>query len=319
MAKQLIAKADAVVESFRPGVMKRLGLGPEEWRAANPKLIYCSVSGFGQNGPNNKRPTVDGLIQAFTGMMVMNRTADGTPHRQGMIAVDVVTGLYVFQALSTALMRQFRFGTGCTIDASLMTAAAAFQGAKLMEHVVSNGAPPPLYTPAGMYKTKDGYMVISAMRPNHFRDLFLVLDRQDIADDPRLQTHADRIKHGAIINKALTEIMPGKTTAEWLTLLQGAGIFCERVNTYQDYLDHPHVKAVQAVDWVEISDAGRLPVANIPGLPPARDDLRARSVPHIGEQNEAILGELGLTPEQIQALYRGKALFKPGAQAKAAE
>jgi crotonobetainyl-CoA:carnitine CoA-transferase CaiB-like acyl-CoA transferase len=299
--------------------MKRFGLSYDDVKQVNPKVVYCSVSGFGQTGPNNKRPTVDGLIQAFTGMMVMNRTADGTPHRQGMIAVDVLTGLYTFQALSTAVMRQFRFGKGCYIDSSLMTAAAAFQGAKLMEYVFSNGNPPPLYTPAGMYKTKDGYMVISAMRPNHFRDLFVVLDRKDIADDPRLQTHADRIKNGAAINKALVEIMPGKTTAEWLPLLQGAGIFCERVNNYQDYLDHPHVKAVGAIDWAEIPGAGNLPVANIPGLPPAREDSVQRTVPAIGEHGEAILGAIGYTPERIKALYRAKALFYPTATAKAAE
>jgi crotonobetainyl-CoA:carnitine CoA-transferase CaiB-like acyl-CoA transferase len=316
--KALAAKADVVTESFRPGVLKRFGLDHETLRKANPRLVYCSVSGFGQNGPNNTRPTVDGLIQAFTGMMVMNRTADGVPHRQGMIAVDVLTGLYTFNALSTAIFRQFRFREGCTIDSSLMTAAAAFQGAKLMEWVFSNRAPPPLYIPAGMFKTKDGYIVISAMRPNHFRDLFLVLERNDIADDPRLQTHAKRIKNGAVINKALTEIMPAKTTAEWLKQLQGAGIFCERVNNYQDYLDHAHVKAVGAVDWADIAGINLL-IANIPGLPPAREDPVQRQVPQIGEHGAAILAELGYSPEQVSALYRSKALFYPSATAKAAE
>jgi len=319
ICKVLAAKASVVTESFRPGVMARLGLGYDALKAINPKLIYCSVSGFGQEGPNNKRPTVDGLIQAFTGMMVMNRTADGVPHRQGMIAVDVMTGLYTFNALSTALMRQFRFGEGCRIDASLMTAAAAFQGAKLMEHVVSNGTPPPLYTPAGMFKTADGYIVISAMRPNHFRDLFVELGRLDIADDPRLQSHADRIKNGAIITKALNEIIATKPSAAWLTQLQAAGIFCERVNTYQDYLDHPHVKAVGAVDWIEQDGVGRLPVANIPGLPPANADPRASHAPHIGEHGAAILGEIGYTAARIDALYQGKAVGRPAATAKAAE
>ena len=155
VVNKLMAKANVVIESFRPGVISRLGFGYEDARKINPKVVYCSVSGFGQTGPYSKRPTVDGLIQAFSGMMVMNRLPDGTPWRQGMIAVDVTTGLYTFQALAPALMRQLRYGEGCYIDSSLMKSAAAYQGAKLMEWVFSNGAPPPLYMPAGSYKTAE--------------------------------------------------------------------------------------------------------------------------------------------------------------------
>ena len=180
VAKKIAAKADVVMESFRPGVISRLGFGYEDLKKINPKVVYCSVSGFGQTGPYAKRPTVDGLIQAFSGMMVMNRTPDGTPWRQGMIAVDVTTGLYTFQALATAIMRQFRFGEGCFIDSSLMRSAAAYQGAKLMEWVFSNGAPPVLYMPAGSYKSKNGYIMVSAMRPHHFRLMFELIGRPDI-------------------------------------------------------------------------------------------------------------------------------------------
>src|SRR5215813_11404350 len=187
-------KAHVVMESFRPGVIARLGFGYEAIKKVNPAVIYCSVSGFGQTGPYSKRPTVDGLIQAFSGMMVMNRLPDGTPWRQGMIAVDVTTGLYTFQALAPALMRQLRFGEGSYIDSSLMRAAAAYQGAKLMEFVFSKGTPPPLYMPAGSYKTANGYIMVSAMRPHHLRTLFELIGRHDFADYPGLQSHESRIK-----------------------------------------------------------------------------------------------------------------------------
>ncbi|HYC65599.1 MAG TPA: CoA transferase, partial [Reyranellaceae bacterium] len=186
VVQKIAAKANAVMESFRPGVISRLGFGYEQIKKVNPNVVYCSVSGFGQTGPYSKRPTVDGLIQAFSGMMVMNRMPDGTPWRQGMIAVDVTTGLYTFQALSTALMRQVRFGEGSHIDSSLMRSAAAFQGAKLMEWVFSKGTPPPLYMPAGSYKTANGYIMVSAMRPHHFKALFELIGRDDIANDPEL-------------------------------------------------------------------------------------------------------------------------------------
>ena len=195
-----------IVESFRPGVISRLGFGYEDAKKVNPRVVYCSVSGFGQSGPYSKRPTVDGLIQAFSGMMVMNKLPDGTPWRQGMIAVDVTTGLYTFQALAPAIMRQVRHGEGSYIDSSLMRAAAAYQGAKLMEWVFSNGAPPPLYMPAGSYKSANGYIMLSAMRPHHFKALFELVGREDIANDPELQSHEGRIRNAARIIKAGTNL-----------------------------------------------------------------------------------------------------------------
>ncbi|MGE0421526.1 MAG: CaiB/BaiF CoA transferase family protein [Reyranellaceae bacterium] len=320
VVKRIAARANIVIESFRPGVIKRLGLSYDDVKAINPNVIYASVSGFGQTGPNNKRPTVDGLIQAFSGMMVMNRTAEGWPHRQGMIAVDVTTGLYVFNALSPALMRQMRFGEGTYLDLSLMQAAAAYQGAKLMEYVWSNGTPPPLYMPAGTFKTADGHIVLSAMRPHHFRKLFELVGRQDIADDPTLQTHEDRIRGTPKIMKALNEAMPAKKTAEWIELLQAQEVFCERVNNYADYLEHPHVKAVGAVDWVEQPGTKRLPFAQIPGLPPARDtEPRLNYAPHVGENGAEILRDFGYGQGDIDALFQSKAVFPPAPVAKAAE
>jgi len=245
---------------------------------------------------------------------------DGTPYRQGMIAVDVMTGLYTFQALAPALMRQFRFGEGCLIDSSLMRSAAAFQGAKLMEWVFSKGTPPPLYMPAGSYKTANGYIMVSAMRPHHFRALFELIGRQDIADDPELQTHESRIKNAPKIIKALNETMPQKTTEEWIALLQPNEVFCERVNNYSDYLEHPHVKESGAIDWIEQDGFARLPVANIPGLPPASAHEAQQHAPHIGENGPDILRELGYGPGDIDAMFARGGIGGPATPAaKAAE
>ena len=216
IVRKLAADAHVFGESFRPGVIKRLGLGYEAVKAVNEKIVYFSVSGYGQEGPLAARPTVDTLIQAFSGMMVMNRTPEGVPHRQGMIAVDVLTGLYGFQAVSAALTKQVRFGFGTYIDNSMMLATAAFQGAKLMEHAISNGNPPPLYVPAGMFKTANGYIVISSMRKHHFTKLMEIIGRPDIPADSRMQTHGSRIRNAPVINKALAEAFPAKTTEDWM-------------------------------------------------------------------------------------------------------
>ena len=319
VVRKLAAKAQVVMESFRPGVIKRLGFGYDDIRKVNPSVVYCSVSGFGQTGSFSKRPTVDTLIQAFSGMMVMNKMPDGTPWRQGMIAVDVMTGLYTFQALSPAILRQFRFGEGSYIDSSLMRSAAAYQGAKLMEWVFSKGTPPPLYMPAGNYKTANGYIVLSAMRPHHCRALFELIGRQDIADDPDLQSHESRIKNAAKIVAALNETMPSRTTEEWIALLQPHEVFCERVNNYSDYLNHPHVKESGAVDWIEQDGFGRMPVANIPGLPRASEHAAQQHAPHIGEDGADILGELGYDKAEIDAIFSRGGVRRPALAAEAAE
>jgi crotonobetainyl-CoA:carnitine CoA-transferase CaiB-like acyl-CoA transferase len=319
IVRKLSADAHVFGESFRPGVIKRLGLGYEALKAVNGKIVYFSVSGYGQEGPLATRPTVDTLIQAFSGMMVMNRTPEGVPHRQGMIAVDVLTGLYGFQAVSAALTKQVRFGIGTYIDNSMMLATAAFQGAKLMEHAISEGNPPPLYVPAGMFKTTNGYIVVSSMRKHHFTKLMEIIGRPDIPADPRMQTHNSRIRNAPIINKALAEAFPKKSTEEWLEQLIEAGVFAERVNNYQDYLDHPHPQAVKAVDWIEQDGVGRVPVTRIPGLPRPAESLSTQHAPHTGEHGRAILGELGYGAGDIDRLIKDGAVGAPSPSAKAAE
>ena len=200
-------------------------------------------------------------------------------------------------------MRQFRFGEGCFIDSSLMKSAAAFQGGKLMEWIFSNGAPPVLYMPAGSYKTSNGYIMVSAMRPHHFRLMFELIGREDIADDPELQSHKARIRNAPKIIKALQETMPSKTTEEWIAILQPKDVFCERVNNYTDYLEHPHVKESGAIDWIEQERVGRLPVANIAGLPRASEHAPQQHAPHIGEDGPDILGELGYSAAEIDAIF----------------
>jgi crotonobetainyl-CoA:carnitine CoA-transferase CaiB-like acyl-CoA transferase len=185
--------------------------------------------------------------------------------------------------------------------------------------VFSKGAPPVLYMPAGSYKSKNGYIMVSAMRPHHFRLLFELIGRKDIADDPDLQSHNDRIRNAPKIIKALNETMPSKTTEEWIAILQPKDVFCERVNNYTDYLEHPHVKESGAVDWIEQDGFGRMPVANIPGLPPAATHAPQQHAPHIGEDGPDILRELGYSPAEIDAIFARGGIGAPAATAKAAE
>jgi crotonobetainyl-CoA:carnitine CoA-transferase CaiB-like acyl-CoA transferase len=173
--------------------------------------------------------------------------------------------------------------------------------------------------PAGSYKSKNGYIMVSAMRPHHFRLLFELIGRHDIAEDPDLQSHEDRIRNAAKIVKALNETMPTKTTEEWIAILQPKDVFCERVNNYTDYLDHPHVKESGAIDWIEQAGFGRMPVANIPGLPPAASHPPQQHAPHIGEDGPDILRELGFDMAEIDAMLARGGVRPPAPTVKAAE
>ncbi|MDO8942687.1 MAG: CoA transferase, partial [Desulfobacterales bacterium] len=300
----IAAQCDVFVESFRPGAIDRLGLGYNDVKKVNPQIIYASVSGYGQTGPGADRPTVDGLIQAYSGMMVMNKTPDGQPYRNAMIVVDVATALYSYQAISTALIRKFRFGEGAHLDISLMQAAAAFQAAKIMEFVESGAVPLPLYAPAGCYKTLDGHIVVTCMRTEHFNALCSVLDRKDMISDPRWPTQAARAAHAEPINVELRREFPKHATRDILSRLIKVGVLAEAVRSYGEWLQEDHVAATGAFEWVDHPAFGRLPVVKVPGVLPHGDRLAEGLPPLIGEQSREILQEFGFSSDWIDAQMR---------------
>jgi len=308
VARALAAKADVVVESFRPGVMQRFGLGYDQVKAENPEVIYLSVTGFGQDGPYSELPVTDSVIQAFSGWMSINRDVEGTPQRIGMIAVDVLTGLYAFQALSAALMRKFRFGEGGYIDCSLMQCAAAFQSYKIMEHHLEQGAPQVLYVPVGTMRTADGHINITAMRDRHYDALCRVLGREDLIDDPRFDNRDKRVEREAELMPMIRAEFVKKTTAEWAALLTEAGVMNAPVAGYADFMADPHVKAVHAYAMATHQSVGELPLVNIPGLPAIGDGAGINEAPRIGQQTEDILLEAGFGEAEIEALVADKAV-----------
>lgn len=308
IAQKLASEADVVVESFRPGVMKRFGLGYEDVRKNNEKVVYLSVTGFGQEGPYSKLPVTDSVIQAFSGWMTLHRDADGTPMRSGMIAVDVMTGLYAFQAISTALMRQFRFGKGAYIDCSLMQSAAAFQAAKMMEWHLEGGQPQVLYVPVGTMKTKDGYINITAMREHHYVSLCKVLGRDELATDPRYDTRDKRIEREKELMPIIREEFLKKTTDEWAKELTEAGVMNAKVSTYDDFMADEHVKAVEALRWVEHQGLGSVPMLNIPGLPKIPGPGGLAECPHVGQHSLEILKAAGYSEHDVSNFLAGKAV-----------
>ncbi len=321
IAFRLAERADIVVESFRPGVMARFGIGYEQVKAANPEVIYLSVTGFGQDGPYNRLPVTDSVIQAFSGWMSINRDTTGTPQRIGMIAVDVMTGLYAYQAISSALLRKFRFGKGAYIDCSLMQSAAAFQSAKIMEHYLEGGAPQVLYVPVGTMQTADGHINVTAMRERHYVSLCKVLGRDDLAHDERYNAREKRIEREAELMPVIRAEFLKRTTAEWAEALTEAGVMNAPVSTYDHYLADEHVKAVGSVSWMDHPGMpGALPLANIPGLAKIGAGGALDRAPHIGEHTRDILLGEGWSPAEVDDLVAAGVLGETApAPAEAAE
>jgi len=313
VAQKLAAEADIVVESFRPGVMARFGLGYEDIKAKREDVIYLSVTGFGQDGPYSDQPVTDSVIQAFSGWMSINRDAEGTPQRFGMIAVDVMTGLYAYQAISSALIGRMRFGEGAYIDCSLMQSAAAFQGAKVMEHFIEDGAPQVLYVPVGTMKTADSHINITAMRDRHYVSLCEVLGLEELIDDPRFNTRDKRVAREAELMPMIRAEFLKKTTAEWCELLTEAEVMNSAISDYGDYLKDEHVAAVNGVAWVEHQDMGRIPIVNIPGMPKIEGADELTECAHVGQHTSTILAEAGYGAEEIAALLASNAVGESSA------
>jgi crotonobetainyl-CoA:carnitine CoA-transferase CaiB-like acyl-CoA transferase len=302
IARELARHADVLIENNRPGAMARAGLGYEALKAENPRLVYVSISGFGQEGPYAGLPCTDSVAQAFSGLVALNRGDDGTPHRVGAIIIDTLTGLYAAQALGVALFARERRGVGSRVAVSLAEAAAAFLGQRLAEHVLENGAPRVLNVPTGSYRTADGgWVMIALIREDQFTRLVTALGRPDLAQDPRYATFVSRAEHAAPLFAELRAAVAAETTASCLDKLRAADVLADRVNGFDDWLADPQIVATGGAVTVAPRDMPAFKVPRTPGVPPEVD--RALSpAPHIGEHSRAVLAQLGLADERIAAL-----------------
>jgi len=312
VALALADRADIVIEGFRPGVADRLGLGYAALAARNPRLLYVSVSGFGQDGPYAQAPCTDSVAQAFSGLMSVNLGNDGAPHRVGAIIVDTLTGLYAAQAVGVALYARERTGRGRRIEVSLTQSAAAILGHKLAEHILEDGAPRALNVPTGAYRTSDGWIMIALVKEEQFARLARALGRPDLDDDPRFADFAARAHHAAPLEQIIGAIFPTDTTAGWLARLRAADILADRVNGFDDWLADPHIIATGGAIAVDQPGMGQFRSPRTPGI--SRDaDAGLMPAPEIGEHGRAILAELGIDPAAIERLAAEGALRLPEA------
>ncbi len=302
IVQRLAKDCDIFIQNYRVGKIDQFALDYESVKKNNPNVIYVTISGFGQTGPLFDQPATDSVMQAYTGMMSINRGPTGVPQRINLLAIDFSTGLYAFQAASAALYKKAMKGVGSYIATSLLESALAFQEGAMMESFLQGGAAEPIGMPVGTFKTKDGYMSVNARRDEHFRRLAKLLGKDEWIDDPRYADARSRVKHGNDLMTFLRPIFETKTSDEWMQLLSGIDILKAKVNTFDDLFDDAQVKAIDAVRWVENDTLGRVPMSTICGQrPPATGDPLTHS-PHLGEHTREILTEMGFGAADIDRL-----------------
>ena len=303
LLSRLAARCDVVIENFRPGVVDRLGVGYAAIHAANPRVLYVSVSAFGQTGPSRDLPGSDTVAQAFSGMMMANRGDTGVPRSTGILTSDYVTALYAFQALAAALAARPFEAEGRHLDVSLMHASGAFLAMKVIEERLEGGPAPRLNAPAGSYRTRDGWIAITLTKEAHFPVMCAALGLPAVAADPRFADFAARSANLAALAPLMQQALLGKDTADWLAIFQAADVLASQIHNFASWLDDPQVRATAIVSEDTLSTAESVPWVKVPGaIHPEAGDARLHW-PDIGEHAAGILHDvLALGASEIAAL-----------------
>ncbi len=310
---RLAGHCDVALESFRPGVADRLGIGYEAMAARNPRLIYAAISAFGQHGPWRDRPGVDGIAQAMGGIMSVTGTADGPPVKVGVPAADMAGGLFASQAILAALFARERTGRGQRVDVSLLDSLLAYQVVPLSMFLASGQSPQrlgsaaPYAAPNEAFPTRDGHVMVAAYTPKRWPALCSALGRPELATDPRFDTNEKRVHDRPTLRKVLEPLFRTKTTADWINVLDDADILCGPLLSYPELVAEEHVAKGNALVTVQHPAIGEITAPVFPGrLSETQGDVSGPPPPLPGEHSEAILSECGFDEEEIrELLHRG--------------
>jgi crotonobetainyl-CoA:carnitine CoA-transferase CaiB-like acyl-CoA transferase len=300
---RLADRADVVVQSLRPGAAARLGLGAEDLRARNPRLVYCSIGAFGTSGPLAGDPGYDPLVQAFSGIMSVTGEADRSPVRVGVSLVDVGTGAWAAVAVLAGLIERSRTGRGRVVDLSLLETALAFLPYQVADVLAGADAPGrhgtafPLIAPYEVFATADGELMVSAGNDRLFRALCDALRLPELREDPAFATNPGRVAARDRLVARLAQRFRERPTAEWLDALRAAGVPGAPVQDVAEAARHPQTRALGLVQEL----AGRPTLS--PPFTAGGDRPRYRSAPPLlGEHTRAVLRELGLADAEVDEL-----------------
>lgn len=308
--KRLVRDADVLVENFRPGVMQRLGLCYDELKSLNPRLIYCAISGFGQDGPMKAAPAYDQIIQGLSGMMSITGTRDTAPLRAGYPVADTLAGMTAAFAISGALVGRASSGQGSFIDVSMLDTALTVMGWAVSNYLIA-GVEPQAHgndnftaAPSGAFKGRDGIINIAANKQEQFEALMGVLGLSALVSDPRFAKREARKRHRAALTAEIETALQARSCAEWEPLFNKAGVPAGAVLTVAQALALPQVRQrglLKTFDAVPGVDRP-LTVARTGFRMSGGDPDVTRPPPRLGEHTDEVLAGIGYSADDIRHL-----------------
>jgi formyl-CoA transferase len=308
--KQLVKTADIVVENYRPDVKKRLGIDYESLRPINPRLIYGSISGFGQSGPYRDRPGVDQIAQGMGGLMSITGIPGQGPVRVGIPIADLCSGIFLAQGILVALIERETTGEGKWVHTSLLEAMLSMLDFQASRWLMSGEVAPqagnnhPTGIPTGVFETKDGHINIAASGEEIYARFCKAIERPDLLTDERFSSSKARSKNRDTLMDVLMPVTRQKPSAAWIRLLNDAGVPCGPIYTINESFADPQVQHLKMAQPVHSPALGDLTILGHPvSWGDTRQPLRS-AAPELGQDNEDILTGLGYTKEQITDLAR---------------
>jgi crotonobetainyl-CoA:carnitine CoA-transferase CaiB-like acyl-CoA transferase len=306
--KKLVARSDILVENYRPDVKRRLGIDYETLAKVNPRLIYGSISGFGQSGPYRDRPGYDQIAQGLGGLMSITGLPGQGPVRVGIPVADLTAGMFLAHGILLALIERERSGKGQWVHTSLLEAMVRMLDFQATRWLIGGEIPPqagndhPTGIPTGVFKTKDGHINIAASGQHMFKRLCEAVGVPALVEDPRFATPRDRSENRQALNAELDRALTPKTSGEWVEILNTAGVPCGPILNVKAVFEDPQVGHLGLATDVKHETLGTLRVQNLPVTLSRTPGAVRTAAPEAGEHTDEILGELGYTPSAIAAL-----------------
>ena len=313
IVRELARLSDVLIENFKYGDLARYGLGYEDLRAVNERLIYCSITGFGHTGPYRERPGYDFMIQGMGGMMSVTGEPDeapgGGPQRAGVPIADIITGMYASIAICAALAYRERSGSGQHLDLALLDSQIALLAYQNTYYFAAGEAPRrignlhPNIVPYQPFRAADGEVILACGNDNLYRKFCEAAGCPELARDPRFETNGKRVENRAELTRLLAQVFAKRTKREWLELLEAAGVPNGPINNIAEVFEEPQVKARGVRIELEHAAAGKVPLVASPmRFSQTRIDYR-QAPPVLGEHTEQVLrGLLGKDDAEIARL-----------------
>jgi crotonobetainyl-CoA:carnitine CoA-transferase CaiB-like acyl-CoA transferase len=313
--ERLLARADILVENFRPGTMERLGLSYEALAAVHPRLIYCSVSGFGQTGPRRTEPGYDAVIQGEAGLMSITGDAGGPPYRLGVAIADIVSGMFAAQGVTLALLARVRTGRGQRVDIGMLDATAALLTYQAGIYFATGATPGrmgnrhPTIVPYETFHASDGDFVVAVGNDDQFRRFCGIIGAEALAGDGRFSTNRARVVHYDELRPLLAERLRSRTRHEWVRDLKAAGVPCGSVREVAEVLADPQLDARGMIETIDHVSAGAIRLLGVPIKLSDTPGAVRLPPPALGQHTDSILhDDCGLSAAEIDTLRALKAV-----------